>query len=487
VKSYEVRFWSIRPGKARRQKTYEVRWVVGTAEQSRTFVRKALAESFLSSLRQAARDGEAFETETGLPDSMAEQPGTSDREPSWLEFCLAYTDMKWPQAAPKTRDSLTEALAAIIPAATSETPPAPISTAALRSALRHYALAPDSRTRKRPADVAAALRWLENASLPVSAVGKPAHARPVLDAISTLNNGKAAAANTAARKRAVFAGVLQYAIELERISSSPLERISWTPPRTDEVIDPRRVINPRQARELLTAVTYVGQQRRGPHARGQRLMALYACMYYAALRPAEAVALKLGHCHLPETGWGRLTLEKSRPEVNRRWTDTNSAHDERQLKHRAVTQTRIVPIPPELVAILRAHIQTFGTAADGRLFSSERGKVIASTALSDVWAAARQLAFTPAQAGSPLADHPYALRHACVSLWLNAGTPPQDVAERAGHSVEVLLRVYAKCLDDGDSTANARIQKALQDPGTPADPDTPQPSHQKQPPATPGT
>jgi hypothetical protein len=46
-------------------------------------------------------------------------------------------------------------------------------------------------------------------------------------------------------------------------------------------------------------------------------MALYACMYYAALRPAEAVALRQQDCYLPVGGWGRLTLEKSRPEVNR--------------------------------------------------------------------------------------------------------------------------------------------------------------------------
>jgi integrase len=144
----------------------------------------------------------------------------------------------------------------------------------------------------------------------------------------------------------------------------------------------------RQARELLTAVTYVGQQRRGPHARGQRLMALYACMYFAALRPGEAVALRRQDCCLPASGWGRLTLEKSRPEVNRRWTDTASAHDERGLKHRSVSETRRVPIPPELVTILR-HIDTFGIAADGRIFSSDRGHPVASTAISDVWAAAR--------------------------------------------------------------------------------------------------
>ena len=120
-----------------------------------------------------------------------------------------------------------------------------------------------------------------------------------------------------------------------------------------------------------------------------------------------------------------------------------------------------MPIPPELVAILRQHIDTFDIAADGRIFSSDRGRPVASTAISDVWAAARNLALTPAQAASSLAGRPYDLRHAAVSLWLSAGVPPPRVAERAGHSVEVLLRVYAKCLDDGDDIANTRIDAAL--------------------------
>jgi hypothetical protein len=50
-------------------------------------------------------------------------------------------------------------------------------------------------------------------------------------------------------------------------------------------------------------------------------MAFYACMYFAAIWPAEAVALRVQDCYLPASGWGRLTLEKSRPEVNLRWTD----------------------------------------------------------------------------------------------------------------------------------------------------------------------
>ena len=64
---------------------------------------------------------------------------------------------------------------------------------------------------------------------------------------------------------------------------------------------------------------------------------------------------------------------------------------------------------------------------------------------------------------SPLARHPCDLRHAAVSLWLNAGVPATGVAERAGHSVEVLLGVYAKCLDGGEGIANKRIGAALRD------------------------
>ncbi len=48
-----------------------------------------------------------------------------------------------------------------------------------------------------------------------------------------------------------------------------------------------------------------------------------------------------------------------------------------------------------------------------------------------------------------------------MSLWLNAGVPAPDVAERAGHGVDVLLRVYAKCLDGHQEIANKRIEDAL--------------------------
>ena len=79
-----------------------------------------------------------------------------------------------------------------------------------------------------------------------------------------------------------------------------------------------------------------------------------------------------------------------------------------------------------------------------------------------MWARAREAALTPEQFTSPLARRPFDLRHAAVSTWLSGGVAPTQVAERAGHSVEVLLRSYAKCVDGGEESARQRVAAALQ-------------------------
>jgi integrase len=85
----------------------------------------------------------------------------------------------------------------------------------------------------------------------------------------------------------------------------------------------------------------------------------------------------------------------------------------------------------------------------------------AGTTINRVWRWTRAAVFTPEAAASPLARTPYDLRHAAVSTWLNGGVPATQVAEWAGHSVEVLLKIYAKCLDGGSADMRQRIQHAL--------------------------
>ncbi|MEV4248076.1 tyrosine-type recombinase/integrase [Streptosporangium canum] len=376
---------------------------------------------------------------------------------TWFAFVMAYVDMKWPHAAAKTRDSLTDALATATPALVEENAPGKPEPLILREALRQYALPPVSRQSERPESIRSALTWLERHSLAVADLSKVRNVRLGLDALTLNLDGGAAAATTIARKRSVFYNALQYAVDLEELPSNPVDKVkAWKPPKVREVVDRRVVVNPVQARELLAAVTYVGRLDRGRHLRG-----FFACLYLAGLRPAEALGLRFQDCHLPVTGWGRLVLAKSKPQANKKWTDSGEAHDDRGLKHRAEEDGRPVPIPPELVTILREHLDEFGAHEDGRLFRTTRGGVISIGTYCEAWKAARNLALTPEQVTSPLAARPYDLRHAAVSLWLNAGVAAPDVAERAGHGVDVLLKVYAKCIDGGAETANRRIENAL--------------------------
>ena len=45
------------------------------------------------------------------------------------------------------------------------------------------------------------------------------------------------------------------------------------------------------------------------------LAAAGSCLYYAALRPSEAVALRDADCVLPDAGWGRIDLSASEPRA----------------------------------------------------------------------------------------------------------------------------------------------------------------------------
>jgi hypothetical protein len=63
----------------------------------------------------------------------------------------------------------------------------------------------------------------------------------------------------------------------------------------------------------------------------------------------------------------------------------------------------------------------------------------------------------------PLARRVYDLCHACVSTWLSAGVPSAQVAAWAGHSIAVLLRIYAKYIDGQDQLNKRRIQDVLGD------------------------
>ena len=98
------------------------------------------------------------------------------------------------------------------------------------------------------------------------------------------------------------------------------------------------------------------------------------------------------------------------------------------------------------------------------------------------WHTARPLALLYRLAATALARRPCDLRHAALSLWLNAGASPAQIAARAGQSVTVLLTVYAHCIDGQDQITNRLIERALR----PASPARAQSKRFREPPVPPG-
>lgn len=290
------------------------------------------------------------------------------------------------------------------------------------------------------------IEWLEGATIAVEELADldTGRARAVLDRISSTQHGRLAAANTANRKRTVLNNLMKYAVvERKLLAANPLRSITWAQPRKLKTVDPRCVINPDQARRFLAAVGDLDP-------RGKRLKAFFGSMYYAAMRPEEVTDLRDDNlASLPDSGWGEFLLTSSQPRSGSQWTDDGSVRERRELKHRAKDETRTVPMHPELVTLIRDHVKEFGIGPGGRIFRLARGGIVTGRALPRrLPHKARAIAFTNAFANaetrSLLARRPYDLNHAAVPTWLNAGVPPAQVAEWAGHTVDVLLRVYAK-------------------------------------------
>ncbi|MFI9583491.1 hypothetical protein ACIHCQ_16960 [Streptomyces sp. NPDC052236] len=175
------------------------------------------------------------------------------------------------------------------------------------------------------------------------------------------------------------------------------------------------------------------------------------------------IHLQLSQCRLPGTGWGLLNLKGGVVVSGKEWTNDGNVHEVHSLKRRAARVTRPVPVPPSFVSMLRAHIDRFGVAPDGRLFRNEAGRYVDPSAYGTTWARAREDALTLGEHALMPAKRPYDLRHAGISFWLASGVDPAECARRAGQSIQVLFRYYAKFLAGAQDHANRLIEESMRE------------------------
>jgi len=417
VTTDDVRIWATENRIGKKVNTYTVVWLVAGKRFKEPFRATAAAESFRSELITAQRRGEAFDTVSGRPISKlrCNKPTTS-----WCEFACAYVDMKWPEISGGYRKGVAEALVSVTSVMLTVSVDQD-EAKAIRSALQDWGFNFRQRgSADQPDDVTKRLTWVGDHCRPIADLSRPDALRAALTACGSKLDGTRPAGRTAQRKLAVLSNACNYAVEKDLLPINPIGSIKWSAPKSTEVVDRRSVVNPAQARALLDTVRVTPRT-------GRRLVGFFVCLYYAALRPEEAVDVRQRNLDLPEVGWGWITLELAAPSTGKTWSDSGRVRDSRQLKHRAVGETRRVPCPPELTKILHWHLKQFGTDADGRLFRGTRGGELATVTYSRMWQRARRAALTKEQYASPLGRRVYDLRHAAVSTWLNGGVAPTQV------------------------------------------------------------
>ncbi|MFJ8228593.1 tyrosine-type recombinase/integrase [Streptomyces sp. NPDC094448] len=455
-RSFKVRFYATEIYRGKRRTSYTVRWSVNGNRHGQSFTTNALAESFRATHRVAANNGEPFDTGTGLPASHTPPAAGA----TWYEFALQYVDMKWPRISANNRKNTAKALTKVTLALLRTDLPDRFDPVEARRALREYAFN-KLRRDEAPSEARAVLAWIARNSLSMSAWEDGKRVAAVLDAFNALLDGIRAAASSVKRERRILNVALKYAVRQQILTVNPLPKGKEddVAPKAADAVDKRSLLNPAQVAALLSWIA-------GRPRTGHRLHGFFATLYYAGLRPEEAVALRVASATLPAEGWGELLVHTAEPEVGSHWTDDGRVHETRHLKGRAEGDTRPVPVPPALVAILRDLITTDRLQPGDLLFPGEKGGLLAGSVFRRAWNKARRAVLPPHVYESPTGKRVYDLSHTCLTTWLNNGVPPAQVAAWAGNSVPVLLATYARCVTGQLAELQQRIEGPQQLPGT---------------------
>lgn len=481
--SRDVVIYKIRTVRGATKRPYNLRWRVGKGSKpfSEYFGSEDAAKGREGEFRYWLGKGAEFDCETGLPlPLLAEEEEKRRQEAdarqaestaSLFKEARAHATAMWEHSSGNYRASIADTMRDLLTALLPERPPW-IDARSLSLALRNYAFNPseDLATLKDDdPESHEVVIWAEEHSPGVEVMADLETVRRVLHEFTQCwadrqyRERRRAGAKHFEKRRAIFSGFIKHLLVNGLLADNPLSNplLGWKRPtdlQTVDKVSPREVGNRKQVEAMLAAVSYTGLH-------GQRYLAFFGLMYYAMLRPEEAVILGRDQCELPRKAgkWGQLILEESSSWAGKRWTTEGTPSERRPLKHRGKGDTRPVPLPPRGVELLRAHLKLFPPGADGLLFTTPSGRKPTHGTLARIWQDARQIGQGPTERGGLLLHRPYSLRHSGISMRLYAGVPPVQVAEWAGHTVSELQETYAKVIQGYERRWEQQIDNFLDD------------------------
>jgi integrase len=416
-----VRVWKIRerPDKA---SPFRVRWSYLGKEHDRAFQLESEAELFKSRLITAINNYERFSVETGEPVSWALKDMTIAKVAKTFVDSIK---LRW---APKTRSSnlppIAEALVLLVPKR-APAPPADILTAICDWLMSDNGDCP---------------AWLAKHSLSVPECTPPVCSE-VMDQLTkkrtTTGTGasRLRSANTVNRYRRAISQLFSYATKRELFTSNPWPQVERGKKKTRSETNAVPIAQ-RSRPSAEQVVETIGKlKNHQPISKDYQVLAWI--VWHTGMRPAEARALRIEMCVLPEQGLGQVFISEAVQGGPKRYF----LDDEDRIGQTKTGNVRSMPLNPELVRIIREHI---GERKSGLICRTRNGGLISETNFERAWARVR---------GESNKWRIYDLRHTHATLAVRAGASPDKVAQWLGHDKEVLMSIYFGELPDDEATA----------------------------------
>lgn len=419
-----------------------VRWRVDGKGHSRTWPNKTQAKRGERELHAAVDRGETFDGGTGYPSSWDDSGALTV-----AEYAIGWFARNLDGWSPKSRDVHRQSLMHVLVACTDTQPGDRLDQVRLWISDQ---CSPEG-LRTGGVDLERAGEWLGIHSMPLTAV-TPAELRDrILPALATNLDGSQAKPSTLSKRRSTLSALLGDAYSDGLIEANPMTgmRRTGTSKAESSEVDVRSIPDPATMRLFICAVAAAA-----PSARRQ--VAYLAFTLYTGARPGEVSALRTDDLALPNDGsWGEAVMSGSHTEATGR---SGTRRSERGLKARSTGTTRVVPLPPELVDLLRLHMQLWSPTG-GHVFRNSEGGLLSKNQTRLISQARERLGW--------VGTHPYADvthytgRHVYISSLIRAGVDVTEIADIVGNSPQVIWTTYAGVFASMRHETLPRIAAAL--------------------------
>jgi integrase len=412
---------------------YHVRSRVHGYDFTRSFHEKGEANNYRDQMIAARVAGLEFDRRTGRP----KENGAQDT--SFANFASDFINLKRLSLQDSALESLQKALALSVSHLIAKPLPKNLSPYA-SEAVRKYILvdSPGSTV----GEVEEARAWICKHSLCLSEIDGVL-ATKLLGYLNLKQDGKTKVSPATFRRRRQAAfSTFEHAVSLEILKKNPVEIAAFTLPKTEQAIDVEELPTIHEVRDLCASLNDGTKT-------GEAAEVFASIMWLAGPRPGECLGLKVKSFRKNRRGEYELALTDNIVQVSKAFTSSGIAQTTKQLKARAQRHVRRVPVPAELVAILKSYVA--GKNPDDLLFPSSRHDgALTLSVFEDRW--------NKVCGGR---WRLYDLRHLNASIMIYSGLNIIEVAKRLGHSIQVCSTVYLHAIESLNSSPTNKLDKFL--------------------------